>query len=290
MKLAPITLINPGGMYELVVSQIVSSIADHIGGINLRTAPLPGTFNVHFFRELKEHDTGAPRQCTDLYISHGWFQKLVSNYWKQIHNFRYIGVPGPMLKGFLVNKGYPAERILTVGHPGLDYALTSGRPAPTSDKPKLVVAYSHSSFIGVWKRMPNLFKKRLAEWFDVVEVIHPAHSNQLARLELRNASVCFTDISGTMFEAWAFGVPVVFPSWSIGDEAKRNEEGCPLQRVYGEKIGYHVDDHQRFLGIAAQAAEEGITPAEVSFIDEYFPRELRGHSGKAAAEAILRVV
>ena len=287
--MAPITFVNPGGGYEVVVGRIIAAITEHLGAVNIRRQPVADTFNVHFFCEHRDHITGKVRQHPDMYIAHGWNQKLFGQFVESLNQFRYIGVPGPVVEEFLKSHGFAPERLLTVGHPGMDTFFQFPIAPIVAEKPRVIVAYSHSTFAPLWKTMPDLFKNRLADEFDVTDIVHPAYGARMARDYLPGAVACLTDVSGTMFEAWSMGVPVVFPTWSIAKGTETQQPGSPLCRVYEERIGYHVEDSTDFFATVKEAAANGITPEEVTFIDEYFPRELRGHSGEVAAKAILRV-
>jgi len=283
-----ITLINPGGAYSQVVDRIVYGIARHLDRFNVWPYPAKGTFNVHFFREWISHPTQRGAEFCDMFIAHGWNQKLFGVFKANLDNFRYTGVPGPMTRDFLIEKGMPPERIVIVGHPGMDTIINGEIPNdPTDDgRPKIVLAISHSSFIGHWAKLPIAFSEAFREAFNVVEVVHPTRGWRLSRDVMQGASACISDISGTIFEAWTFGVPVVFPHWLIGKAVIGNTPGSPLSRIYGNEIGYHIKAAEDVEETIWSAATEGITQPEIDFIDEYFPPRLRGNSGKVAAEAI----
>ena len=287
-KTQGINLINPGGWYSMVVDRFICSIAPHVGDEWARLpAPVSNRFNVHFFRELGTQ-LKTRRQFCDMYIAHGWFQKMFSTYLTQILQFQYVGVPGPMVRDFLLARGVKPEKLITVGHPGMDSVINGQERNPiVSDKPIIVAAFSHSDFRDAWDNRREELLGNLAEDFHVETVIHPAYGYQLSRDIIQGAAVVLSDISGTILEAWTFGVPVVFPAWGVCDRFLRDAGGTPLGRVYEESIGYHVHDRAKWESTIRQAAEEGITQAEIDYVNAYFPIELRGHSGEAAARGIL---
>lgn len=292
-----IVLINPGGCYKAVVQRFVDAIGQHIDGANYSATPIPGGFNVHFFRHYL--DRGKPRECPDLYIAHGWNQKLTpkgSPNYRAYSLFRYFGVVGEIDRAFLIRHGVEPERLLTVGHPGMDEILSGGQePIPLEGKkPRIVAAYSHSAFAPTWATMPSVFKRRLREEFELIDLYHPVYHLKrkrtgLARDWLLGASACLTDVSGAMFEAWSLGVPVVFPTFIQGARAMALPKTAPLRLIYEHRIGYHTEKSIDFMPAVRAAVRHGMMDRETEFIDRYFPKELRGCSGKQAAREIERV-
>ena len=296
MRERPVALLNSGGQYKAVVRRFTEAIGRHMDRPIYATEPVPGAFNVHFFRHYL--DRGKPRQHPDMYIAHGWNQKLTAKHrgaFRAYDLFHYSGVVGKVDRTYLESQGIEPERLITVGHPGMDTVLNGEvEPMPLGEKPRLVIAFSHQSFITIWNGMPNAFKRRLADEFDVIEILHPIYVDRtehfgLARDWLQGASVCYTDISGTMFEAWALGVPVVFPTFAQVSKDMKFLRGMPLYRVYKECIGYHVLRSVDMMPATRLAAKEGMTERETAFIDDYFPKELRGRSGEVAAGAITKL-
>lgn len=307
--------INPGAGYAHLVSMFVWAIAKHLPPeveVSVGAAADPLRFNVHFFRE--ETDVfGRPRECCDLYISHGILQKVLGTTVERLSQFDYIGVPGPMAADCLAARGVERAKMVTVGHPGLDEAfrwhqafasdpalkefygqhvLRDARLAAKNPKPVVLWAPSHSAFIGEYVLPPLYFSKALDAAHEIVRVGHPAvsgRSSVLARDVLHFAKACIGDVSGTVFEAWALGVPVVFPDWLIGEFVVAQCGDAPLGRVYSEGIGRHVQSPEDFPAAVREAVNEGITEEEKRFIDSYLPVELRGSSGKAAAAFLRRV-
>jgi len=282
-----VVLINPGGFYAQVVARFTSAIQRHLPSVIVENTPSEGSFNVHFFRERIDAETRQPRKHPDLYIAHGWCQKLGASHYQAMDSFRFAGVPGPMVEEFLVSEGMKRQKIAVVGHPGMDDTINGWHTPPINDggKPRLVVAFTHTEFINYWNRMDPSFKEALREKYNVIEVTHPAFGWMMSRDYIKGAAVVLSEKSGTIFEAWTFGVPVVFPTWAFG--SPRFKPGAPLQQIYTQEIGYHVGKAEHFRSIIDLAAEQGITPEETKFIDEYFPAELRGNSGEVAANAIL---
>ena len=286
-----ITLINPGGAYSQVVDRIIHGITRHLPAWNVWPFPCKGTFNIHFFREWVAHPSDANKMLCDMFIAHGWNQKLFGVFKANMEHFRYSGVPGPMTQDFLVSKGMERERLPIVGHPGMDTIINGNVPIvpEDDDRQRVVMATTHSSFYGFWKELPVKFSDAFLEEFNVVTVKHPARGWRLSRDYMRGAAAVISDVSGTIFEAWTFGVPVIFPHWLVAESVINNTPGAPLSRIYAEEVGFHVKQQDDFEKIVRYAVAHGITQEEVAFIDDYFPPELRGHSGEVAAKEILRL-
>jgi len=291
-RVAPrdIGFINPGGWYSVIVDRIIDGIAPHMTTFRRLSSAGPNVLNVHFFRELKDHATKGRRICPDFHVSHGWFQKVDSNvFWEQIDQFKDVGVPGPFTERYLLEGGIQKEKVHIIGHPGMD-AVFQGRIAKQlrTEKRIVVVALSHSSYLGTWKDISELIPKPIRILTEVVEIVHPVRGWMIARDYLQHAAVCISDVSGTIFEAWALGVPVVFPSWRQDDRKGWKTPGSPLTKIYEEEIGYHAGGEHDFERQIRKAMAEGITNEEKEFIEDYFPFALHGFSGVIAAEKIER--
>ena len=284
-----VALLNPGGGYSYVVDRILLSIARHLPDFTLQMRPHDGAFNVHLFREIVDVTTNTRRQHPDMYISHGWNQKPIGNWFDQTNAFSHIGVPGPMVRDFLLEKGIPESKIHIVGHPGMDTVLNGMVPKEIhTEKPILVVALSLSSYIGQWQDISECFPADIKRDFMIVNIPHPVLGWRLARDVLQQASVCISDWSGTIFEAWSLGVPVVFPSWMKTKVI--TAPGSPIQVIYENQIGYHCQSEEKLEETIRQASAEGITQEENKFLDGYFPPELRGRSGDEAAKQIMTIL
>lgn len=308
-----IHFINPGGSYSHLLNRIIWPIAAALPqevGASIGPSHDLTRFNVHFFRE--DLDTfGNPRQCCDLHLSHGFMQKLFEPTPERLKKFAFLGVPGPTVRDCLVEHGIPAGQIVIAGHPGMDdefrrqkafadghlkefygqHVIRDARLAAKNPKPIVVWAPSHSAFLGEYVKPPVVFTRALEEEFTIIKTEHPARSISpvLTRELFHYAKAVVGDISGTIFEAWAMGLPVIFPDWLIGEYVETYCGGMPLGRIYSEGIGRHVMTPEDFPDAVREAVAEGITEREQQFVDEYFPPDLRGTSGLAVAQFLQGV-
>lgn len=309
-----IHFVNPGAGYAHLVNRLIWGITAELPStveVSVGSEPDPMRFNVHFFRE--DLDTfGNQRTCCDFHLSHGFMQKLFEPAPARLKKFAFIGVPGPMVRDCLVERGVPAGQIVIAGHPGMDdefrrqkafaadghlkefygqHIIRDARLAAKNPKPVVIWAPSHSAFLGDYVKPPVVFTRALEADFTIIKTEHPARSCSpvLARELFHYTKAVVGDASGTIFEAWSMGLPVVFPDWLIGEYVEAQCAGMPLGRIYSEGIGRHVMTPEDFPDAVREAVAEGITEREQQFVDEYFPPELRGQSGLAVARFLQGV-
>ncbi|QKZ06089.1 hypothetical protein [Pseudomonas eucalypticola] len=260
----------------------------------------PGDVNVTFFIYRRAH----------IMMSHGVADK---NYLLrpdelgglEVNKYRTVCVPGPWMKRkLLAHPGVELseQQIKIVGWPRIDKLLAeqarqrtlSVPDAPTEGKKIKVlwapthgaanakhVVSSYPSFLG--------YEEKLKELFDYDSSLHPnvRPSKTPTFQKLIDADVVIADRGTMVYEAWALGKPVIFPSWLI---KKGNIKTCPgsaENHIFQEKIGLHARSFEELIGMIYTATKPDATVE--AFMEDYLPAATHGKSYKLLANAVQEI-
>jgi hypothetical protein len=260
--------------YEAALNALIEPVRKHLPGSVVTHEPVQGAVNVRYFTKIPSH------QPDDVFVSHGIADKRWRTY-SAIKLFPHIFHSGPAWQEKYLIEGCPADRLFQVGYakldPAFDGTLTRG------DGPRVLWAPTHR------RAWPYTYEdlEKIIRRLGVGISRHPQEAGPRACTlqALIDADVVIADGGSTLYEAWALGKPVVFPTWLM----KIGRLILPKtfeQNLYHARIGYHAEselDLQRQIDLALA---NGITPAERDFIEGIFPTYLRGTSGKAHADAL----
>jgi len=256
----------------------------------------PGYINVSLSREA------FPK--AEVFMHHGISDKLYRETSKMM-NYDTVFVPGPAWRDKLVYQGMSPKRIHIIGYPFMDEIFKEplSRPPlkrtadyvkygiPTDDmkKPLVVWAPTHrgTAVVSSQGRLNNVINNE--SWI-TKETQHPVYSGFFFRDILPLADVVVADSGSTLYEAWAYGVPVVFPSWLIKDSILGVWPNSFEAKIYRERLGWHANSENELVDMIKQAIKtknigSGIEP----FMEGIFPQSLRGCSGKRAAQALTEI-
>jgi len=189
------------GNYEIVDRAHVEPILEHLEGGEIAHEPSSTALNVSLSWEV------FPK--ADVFLSHGLADKNWRNADK-MSGYGYVLVSGPAWKEKLVGQGVSPDVISVVGYPFLDPVWGLERSCEL-----LVWAPTHKATSDVTTEAR--FSEALLEGkeFPLEIVSHPVGSKRLSRDVLPRAAVVIADAGSTLYEAWAFGIPVVFPDWLV---------------------------------------------------------------------------
>src|SRR5690606_14880686 len=126
----------------------------------------------------------------------------------------------------------------------------------------------------------------------VMEAPHPRHSpgRQATFAQYVGAAVVIADGGSAVDEAFAVGLPVVFPRWLTAHRNLTRAGGRLLEHdVYERRAGWHADTPDQLADLVDRAAAEGISDLERRFAHWVLPEDLRGHGGKLHAEFLMEV-
>ena len=288
-----------GGMAD----RMVSPIFPHLPEYEVDRWPAEGRLNAYLSMPGIYGDRFVKG---GVLVSHGIADKGIRLAQNLKDSFSYVTVPGPLHAKRLAGSGYPAGKIVEVGYPKLD-PIFQGKvePPPRDDRIRVVYAPTHGGG-GEHKhlrdtRPPRInAAKRTSYWtkdevlrrldpdeFDVVVALHPRHrpDRQATLQEYVGADVVIADGGSTIFEAWALGIPVVFPSWITA--AGHRGSGTIEAAIYAKKIGSHCWRAYDLPRLVKIAARDGMRDEEVWVIEKILPTEYRGVSGRLHAEFLL---
>jgi len=288
------TVIYP---YDKVVDSIVTPITKHLSQFSINYNYLENYLNVSFFIEMEPHG-GA-------FISHGIADKNWRNA-NRVHDYDYIFVSGPAWKDKLINQGIAPEKILINGYPRLDTLFNQEKPVRKNNKINLLFAPTHTMMLPAsLKEDPIAVKNVLLEEvsanetllkslgeipddINLIESRHPANNRyNMTFDQYLIADVVISDCSSTLYEAWALGIPVVFPDWLVKDNIIKKYPNSFEEYIYTNSIGYHAQSANEMLKMIYIAKESGVDEQTKEFMEGIFPIQLRGNSGSITAKMLL---
>jgi len=272
------TVIYP---YDLVIQKIIEPIKEHLVEFTENYDFLEDSLNVSFFREMLPHK--------DVFMSHGIADKNWRNA-NKVSDYDYICVSGPLWKEKMLKQGVAEEKILICGYSKLD-KLFSLKKETNTDKINLLFAPTHnaSNKVSAYETLLNTLEYNKEE-INLIESVHPA--DERANMTYDNylkADVVISDCISTLYEAWALGIPVVFPDFIVKDNIIKRYPGSFEEEIYKNGIGYHASNPKELIDMVYMAKEKGLDSNTEEFIEGIFPKNLRGKSGEVTANMLLEI-
>ena len=287
---------SPNTTYGKVIRSLSDPIIKHLpkGVAGYHNHPVIG-MNVRFFSKKRIIQHG---KClvgpNDVFISHGIGDK---DYWiaPHISSFSHALVPGPAWKERIEKGGYKGQVHVT-GYTKLDPIFQGEYTRQKREKPYVVWAPTHAYNKSFKNRTSypecNKLIKEIPNCYETGIAYHPSarREKDITMQELLDADVVIADAGSTIYEAWALGKPVIFPDWIckkgvLGKFSPGNIE----YEIYDKGIGYHANSMNELIDMIETALVKGMQTAESEFIERIFPSELRGVSGKKAADVLLSI-
>ena len=292
---------------RLLEEEFAAGISKHLPGWESTQAPVstrPGAVNVTFFIYRRAH----------VMMSHGVADK---NYLTrrdpqrgyEINKYRSICVPGDWLKHKLLNtRGVEltANQIKVVGWPRIDKLIESqqkkseertlaerlGKLSPFR-KIKVLWAPTHNaeSKYGTISSYPGILplEEQLSKIFDYDYSLHPnlRISKKPTFEKLIEADVVIADRGTLVYEAWALGKPVIFPSWLIGEGNLYDNLGSAESHIYHQRLGLHANSFDEMVDMIRTAKKPDLRTQQ--FMESYLPRRTLGRSYELIAGAVNEV-
>jgi len=224
----------------------------------------------------------------DVFMSHGLADKNWRNADK-MSGYDHILVSGPAWKDKLIRQGISPERISIVGYPFLDPIWGQKRSGEL-----LIWAPTHRVTPDVTSegRFPGKLLSRLTREFHFETILHPPFffSKRLFRDLLPRAAVAIADSGSTLYEAWAFGIPVVFPDWLVKEAVLKKWPGSFEATIYERGLGWHANSEEELIDLVREVWKTGELGTGVEeFMEGILPSEFRGRSGEVAAKELIRL-
>lgn len=289
-------VLHRSGTYIKVVQALSDPIIKHLpeGVAGYSRQPVIG-MNIRFFSEKRIVERGKRLVGpNDIFMSHGIGDK---DYWiaEYIASFTHALVPGPAWKKRIEKGGYKGE-VHVVGYTKLDPVFQGDYIRQKREKPYVVWAPTHAYHRNFKGRSsyPQCIEliKEIPDYYETGLAFHPSARKEkdVTMQELLDADVVIADAGSTLYEAWALGKPVIFPDWICKkDILDKFAPGNLEYEIYSKGIGYHADNMKELTDMIEHALVNGMQPAEMEFMEEVFPTQLRGVSGKRAADTLLRI-
>jgi len=266
------------GNYEIVDRAHVDPILKHLEGGEIAHEPSSEALNMSLSWEVFP--------TADVFMSHGLADKNWRNA-NKMSGYGHVLVSGPAWKEKLVGQGMSPDAISVVGYPFLDPVWDLER-----SREFLVWAPTHkaTSDVTTEGRFSKELLHRLEKEFPLEIVSHPIGSKRLSRDVLPRAAVVIADAGSTLYEAWAFGVPVVFPDWLVKGAILKKWPGSFEAMIYEHGLGWHANSEEELVDLVRMAWETGELGTGVEeFMEGILPSELRGRSGGVAAKELMRL-
>jgi hypothetical protein len=284
-------------VYIKVIQSLSDPIMQHLPGgmAGYFYRPAIG-MNIRFFSEKRIIENGkSPVGPNDIFYSHGIGDK---DYWtaERISSFRHVLVPGPAWKERIEKGGYRGE-VHIVGYTKLDPLFNGEYVRQKKEKPYVVWAPTHAYYRDYKGRSsyPQCIEliKEIPDHYETALAFHPSARNErdITMQELLDADVVIADAGSTLYEAWALGKPVIFPDWICKkDVLGKFQPGNLEYEIYNKGIGYHAKDMKELIQMIEIALLNGMQTAEIEFMENVFPSELRGKAGETAACVLLDIL
>ena len=98
------------------------------------------------------------------------------------------------------------------------------------------------------------------------------------------ADYVISDFGTIVYEAWALGKPVIFPSWIIGDRIQRYLPRTAEAKIFNRGIGLHANSIDEVIDFIDSGA--GIDNKVETFLEDYLPARYRGVSSQRVAQVL----
>src|SRR5690554_5547754 len=291
--------------YKSVENQILdlikAELPDHIHRDTLKALYEPQDNEVSFDLFI--------RGTADVLMSHGVADKnymlIGDDVGKLVNRRKHIFVPGPWLKRRLLRNHKIAlldHQIHCVGWPRLDHLLrlqaerAEDKGIDGSErKPRVLWAPTHdrarrgddqlstSSYPEFEQYIPLLQSK-----YEVEVALHPRNrkSKKPTVDKLLESDYIISDFGTMVYEAWALGKPVIFPSWLIGERIIQYLPGSAEALIFKKKIGLHASSIEDVIDFIDHGA--GLDEKVHDFLNDYLSPEYRGCSSKRVAELLMK--
>lgn len=220
----------------------------------------------------------------------------------EVNKYNYVCVPGSWLKNKILRSPkieLDEKFIKVVGWPRIDALLIAQK---LYDNKKLTNDYSSHKINVLWapthgggqrdkvyqSSYPALLQHedQLQTLFSYNRALHPAvdKSKKSTFDKLIEADVVISDKGTLVYEAWALGKPVIFPSWLIREGILKNTPGSAEAYIFEKGIGLHANSFNELIDIIQ--GQPKVDNNVQSFLNEYLDQDTYGNSYKLIADVV----
>ena len=243
-------------------------------------------FDITFFSDI-HHRHG-------MFVCHGIADKKYRDA-NLMALFDYVCVPGLLWEEKLISQGLNKNKIKILGYPKMDKLFTKNRVIHNDGKIHVLYAPTHNTkpnnmqSTSSYPRLLNEIDKLKDDRIEIKHSFHPANAKQEITMDLLLwADVVISDSGSLVYESWALDIPVIFPDWLVKQNIFNYGSQTFESHIYRENIGYHANNIGEMKQMILKAYDEGLDKKTTHFIDGIFSKSLRGCSGKAIADEILK--
>lgn len=224
----------------------------------------------------------------------------------EINKYRTVCVPGEWMKRKLLNTDgveLKEKQIKVVGWPRIDKLLAAQKKqnktltniilnlnpfrkikvlwAPTHGQESKAPVSSYPSFLS--------YEDRLKEIFNYDSSLHPnVRESKIPTFQkLLDADVVIADRGTLVYEAWALGKPVIFPSWIIKEANLSLGKGTAEHYIFSQGLGLHAESFEEMIQMIKKAKKPDLKVK--TFMSDYLPASTHGKSFALIADAVREV-
>lgn len=300
----------PGGQTERYLESVWRSLEEAGVDYEVKRQPVSGALNIYTNNRDRYFSRSQTYDGFSIHVSHGLASKGYRDHFKT-RTYRHIFVPGGHHRDEVLRSGAPARKLEVLGYPKLDelFSRRAGEYSRDPSRIRVLFAPTHGgggeSFVegnsnapgaratAYWRKEEVLQSLQEAG-FEVVESLHPRHAprHKATWEEYITTDVVVADGGSTLYEAGVLGIPVVSPTWMVGE---RNIErgGRNLRTLesvyYTKRYGYHVDNPDALSDTILEAVENGQDERTRDWMEGVVPSSLRGSSGERWAQRIMEI-
>lgn len=300
----------PGGQTHRYLQPVWDALQEMGVEFDVRRNPVGGALNVYTNNRETYPSQSQLRDGFSVHVSHGLASKGYRDHSKT-RTYRHMFVPGDLQFREVVASGRPARKLEVAGYPKLDPLFSRRELTYSRDPSRVRVLYAPTHGGGgekyvegnrnapgaratsYWRR-DEVLQLLQEAGFEVTESLHPRHSpgHKATFDEYVTADVVVADGGSTLYEAGVLGIPVVSPTWMVGE--RNIERGGRSRRTlesvyYHQRIGYHVEEPSSFTDTILEAVENGQDDKTVEFMEGIVPSSLRGTSGERWARRLVEI-
>jgi hypothetical protein len=239
------------------------------------------------------------RKEADIFMSHGCADKNYReiNNCEYLHKFKLILVPGYWLKKKLINLGISESKIACVGWPKLDPLFKKKKKKKKNMIKNILWLPTHDHGIKDCHKSSISSNPTFNKYLDKLKKIkniniyyskHPKNKKykSVTFESLLDCDYVIADAGSTIYEAWALGIPVIFPDWIVKKKIIKNIKGSAEEYIYTNNIGYHANNINELINFLK--TDLIIEKNVKKFMEEYMPSKYNGIGGKMVFESIKK--
>ena len=273
--------------YKGIFNSFIEPVTKYLDSFSISDRCMEDCINVHMTME-DNYRTAVDFKGFNVLLPHGIADKNLRNA-NQVNMFDKVIVSGTSWVTKLTKQGLDNKKIFIGGYPKLDMVKRQSNNADT-----VLWAPTHSLSYGTsYPALQNFFSTLP---YKTQIALHPYDKQKQTNCgepttnELTDARVVIADSGSIIYEAWALGIPVIFPDWLTKESVVNGLPGSFEAQIYNDKIGYHAKDEREFIDLLEFVYDTRmLCPKVKRFIIGIISIIFVGRSGKIIADYLLEL-